>query len=691
MSESSSSVSATPIAQVSIWQRSAAALRDLSAHDAALLLGLLALNALVCPYKGIMNDAALYGFQVANHIEGGRYADDIYFRYGSQDQYTIFSSLAVPVARLVGLPTAFFLLYLFSKAFFLWAALRFFRALVEDRLVSTLAVIVIAIVPLSFGAMNVFAVNEDVLTPRLLGCALTICALQQLLRDRLVTSLALLLVGLLIHPLMAFPGLLVYLGWFLTGRLSRAWALGGTLLLGVLAGVVLGYQDLGVRLLGFMDEPWHDAVRRAAFVGVLEDWHYEDWLRMIISAGIVAAGCFCPALDGRQRRLLALVLLVALLGLVGDLLACRLPYALLMQGQPWRALWLLETVKLPVAFLLVAEAWTRERPLARAASLAMLAYLAVSFHGAAEVTVALPLVGVAFLPLAVFWRGLAPLPRAKDWLWRAAASSLVVGLVVREALRFFGLVGSDNWAELAGTPQDQLLLLLACADPWLRLVAGTGLLLLAYRLFGAGRPFCAVAATAFVVLQVGNFAIPEMGWYARWLPKQNRDVAAVGDFLKANWREERPPTLYWPGARWRVFWFDLRASCYFEWPNAVTGILFSRGQALEAIRRTQVVKSFEMDRLRRAAPEWHVDPFKGWMERLYQAEMDNQPEPNREDLRRLCREEKVDFVVLPQCFEGLYAARQGSWFIYDCRTVCDHCPEPRSDGAQSSCCKRLDR
>jgi len=682
MSESASTVSDASIPQISIWQRGAAVLRALASHDATLLVALLALNALVMPYRGLVHDSMLYGYQVANHLEGSRYADDIYFRYGSQDRYTIFSPLVVPLAGLVGLSTAFFLLYLLSKILFLWATMRFVQVLIAARLVSTLALIFIATVPLNFGGLNIFSVNEDFLTPRLLASALTILALEGLLRDRLIAPLLLLVVALLIHPLMAFPGLLVCFGWFVTGRLSTTWAIGIIALLGVLTGVVLGYQSLGMRLFGFMDEPWHDAIHRAAFVNTPADWQYEDWLRIVLSAGILVAGCFSTAFDGARRRFLALVLLVGLVGLGGAVLACHLPYALLMQGQPWRALWLLEFVKIPVAFVLVAEAWTGERPLARLAALVVLAYLAISFHGVAEVIV----VVMAFPVLAIFFRGLAPRPRDKDWLWRSALCSLVLGLAIREMMRFVGLVDSGQWAELAGSPQDQVLLLLSCADPWLRLAAGCGILVLLYQLCGGGRLFGMATATIFVVLQCGHFGLPHTDWYARRFPKpDSADIAAVGAFLGDRWHEERPPTIYWPGARWRAFWFDLHANCYFEWPNAVTGLLFSRGQALEAMRRAELLKSFEIDRLRRPGTEWHNEPFKGWAERLYQADLDNQPGPTREDLQRLCREEKVDFVVLPQEFEGLDAARQGSWFIYDCRTIAK---SPSANGSEKSCCEQ---
>jgi hypothetical protein len=63
------------------------------------------------------------------------------------------------------------------------------------------------------------------------------------------------------------------------------------------------------------------------------------------------------------------------------------------------------------------------------------------------------------------------------------------------------------------------------------------------------------------------------------------------------------------------------------------------------------------------------------MERLYggrlHASPDGpaEPDPTAEDLLRLCRQEKIDVIVLRQGFRGLYAATDGSWFVYDCREL----------------------
>src|ERR1019366_5425257 len=73
----------------------------------ALFVILLAINTIDRPYSGITHDSRLYSVQVLNQVEGGAYADDLFFRYGSQDEYSLFSRLAAPLVFSLGLPLAF--------------------------------------------------------------------------------------------------------------------------------------------------------------------------------------------------------------------------------------------------------------------------------------------------------------------------------------------------------------------------------------------------------------------------------------------------------------------------------------------------------------------------------------------------------------------------------------------------------
>ena len=73
----------------------------------ALALGLLLLlNALVLPYRGLFHDARLYAAQLKEHLEPGSMRADLYLRYGSQDSYSVFSLVLLPLylQTLMGYP-----------------------------------------------------------------------------------------------------------------------------------------------------------------------------------------------------------------------------------------------------------------------------------------------------------------------------------------------------------------------------------------------------------------------------------------------------------------------------------------------------------------------------------------------------------------------------------------------------------
>src|SRR6516165_8871546 len=91
------------------------ALAELAQRPWALFLLLLCTNTLAQPYAGITHDSRLYSMQVLNQVEEGSFSDDIFFQYGSQDDYSLFSRLAAPLVRWLGLSAAFFVMYVVGK------------------------------------------------------------------------------------------------------------------------------------------------------------------------------------------------------------------------------------------------------------------------------------------------------------------------------------------------------------------------------------------------------------------------------------------------------------------------------------------------------------------------------------------------------------------------------------------------
>src|SRR6266446_6198378 len=84
----------------SVWiAKVAAAFSTMPEKPWALFVLLFCVNTLAHPYAGITHDSRLYSVQVLNRVEEGTYAEDLFFRYGSQDEYSLFSRLAAPLVR----------------------------------------------------------------------------------------------------------------------------------------------------------------------------------------------------------------------------------------------------------------------------------------------------------------------------------------------------------------------------------------------------------------------------------------------------------------------------------------------------------------------------------------------------------------------------------------------------------------
>ena len=111
-------------------------------------------------------------------------------------------------------------------------------------------------------------------------------------------------------------------------------------------------------------------------------------------------------------------------------------------------------------------------------------------------------------------------------------------------------------------------------------------------------------------------------------------------------------------------WFDLGVNSYFFWQQ-LAGNVFNREKAVEGRRRADLVKLFEMDRLRilPLSPQ-----FIQKNERMFKIGLQTGP-PRLEDLLRLCMDDRLDYLVARKAFPGWNAADNGTWFIYDCRAI----------------------
>jgi hypothetical protein len=652
---------AMPPAASALSAKMSAALHRLADRPGTVLALLLAGNALVQPYRGLYHDARLYAAQVVERVAPGTFADDLFLRYGSQDRYSVFTPLMAPLVRSLGVEPAFFLVYLACKALFFWALLRLVFVFVPDRVAALLALVYLAMSPLPFGGCEVIRLNESFLTPRIPGCALVLFALERALSGRTGTAAALLAAAVPLHPLMACAGILVVLLWWLATRLKPHQMLALTVVGSVAGSALVFIEPLGARVFGHIDDEWRAVVFQQCFFVQPALWTAGDWLRIAISAGvaIVAARTY-----GRRWSALLWALLAAgALGLVGSFVAAQAHYLLLLQVSPYRTLWLLELLAIPFGFWGCAWLWRRGDGASRCAT-CLLALLLTTDWNFAPLPAAWLFLGL--LPAClVFHRGLGRVPAKPDWLAAAGATAFVLcvggmlafdvyilGLALATPVRFDLDAHAVLVLQASGTVLYKLPLLLGLAGA-AALLAGR----VAWRLPAA-------LLGCWLAYQAGlTWADASAAYHRRFSARAGHEQF-VTDFLRARAEPGRRRTVYWTADLGAV-WFRAGANCYFH-SVQMSGCAFSRGTALEGRRRGDLVGRFEADWLRR-------EPLpEGWWQMAYLGFFNVPQEelpPTEADLRALCAEEGLDFVVLEQGFEGLYCAGDGRFFIYDCRQL----------------------
>ena len=493
--------------------RAADGIRQLADRPWTLFCLLLAMNALARPCYATAHDAHLYSLQALNQAEPGSYADDVFLRFGSQDQFSIFSRLMGPTVALLGVRTAFFLGYLVFNALFIFALFRLVRALIDDPVIATLSLIYLVTAPLSYGGFDIFTVHEQFFTPRIVGMAFTMFALERMLRQHFVQALVLLIAGSLMHPLMAFGGVMIWAGYvactFLPTRVFAGLLIAA--LLGLTA--ILSIHDVGTRLFGPMDDDWHQMIRLAVGYNYPDTWTFKDWLNVAVSIAVPIAACVSlDHGDPQRRQLLAIVALAGIVGLIATVAASFLPYALLLQGQPYRVLWILKVFQVPLGFVLIAN-WSSE-PRARIAAIALFAFFCIMHYLPHEL--AITAIAVA---LSIGVSRLQEDTEPNAW-WYAAARGLALGALGWMAYRWWFLIGERETIVAQFDFSEWLLFDMISPLFW---IVGLCAVLFRLRLSGdsSATPLAAILVSAIAVALVTPFAPLRSGGVAGNSPQSH--------------------------------------------------------------------------------------------------------------------------------------------------------------------------
>ena len=313
------------------------------------------------------------------------------------------------------------------------------------------------------------------------------------------------------------------------------------------------------------------------------EWSSLDWLNL----GVGLAFAFllglapCHAAEDRRIARFALVIgAVSAVAVVGTILAAWLPYALPLQGQPYRALWLLRLMQAPFGLQLAANLWRQPDGRGKLPAVGVAAYFGAVFFVPLEFVV----MGFAALAAALcYYRVFSLAPRTPDWLARSLAAGVVLGAGVWAVLRLVSILGIMVPALRVANPTQYSSLVFACLGFVGWTAVGLAAVSAGARVLGTGWRFCTAAGGTCLALQVAALIV--LNGYE--VPaRATSDVQFVGRFLETHRQEgDRLPTLYCSVAEPSDIWLIAHAKSYFT-RHQLDGNVFYRQTAVEGQRRT---------------------------------------------------------------------------------------------------------
>lgn len=278
---------------------------------------------------------------------------------------------------------------------------------------------------------RVFFFAESLALPRPFAEAAVLAAIAAYIADRRVLATGLICIGLVIHPLMALPGLgvlaIVALGAW------RAVAAAAVLLV---VSAILGWAGVPVfdRLLTRMDDEWLGLILQSSPHMFPTLWDSRSFSSLIIQAATLVIAASLTS--GPVRSVFLASLLVGAGGVgaaaaLGDIW----PSLLVVQAQVWRSTWLMAVLAHFAYAICIARLWSKEAPPQNARVILAVLTFGWFFQSAFVATVA-----AALVPMLLRFRSSqTPIaPRFVATVWIAIISAILVSYVsiVRPYLDF---------------------------------------------------------------------------------------------------------------------------------------------------------------------------------------------------------------------------------------------------------------
>jgi hypothetical protein len=535
-----------------------------------LVCAILVLWILRHPFVGLTHDSQFYLIQGLARLHPDLYANDVFLRYGSQDQFTIFSPLYASAMRLFGIENAAVIFTCLAQAGFVLATILLARMLMPARLVWP-GIALLCALPAVYGPGQIFRVLEDFATPRLFAETMVILGLVAFLRGRAWLAAALGFVGMLLHPLMAMGG-------FVVAVLASSMSLRTKLLIftagAITAGATLAWLGLHGHQIAF-DPGWEVLLRWGVDYLWPSMWKLATWAPLTVTAVTLVAGMLLlPGERSHARALCIASLIAGAMGIAVNYVAGDLMrLVLVVQAQPYRWLWVGTLISIILLPLIVQTAWSLGFLGRVAALLLAAAWLFMSERYGVAIAL------LALVAVVAAKRGTTSLPERSQKLLFGGAVTLLAIAATYHVATIFLFVSVPEFSE---APELLRNIRTACRTGALPVA---GFLLLYFASIKATTPTLragiAVVSLAMLLCLL-PFSARELG--ARWY---SRDVEAF-----AGWRALIPP-------RTEVMWFDGPVSTWIllQRPSYISNLqetsgVFSRQAAMVMKGRVDRVEAY---------------------------------------------------------------------------------------------------
>lgn len=564
------------------------------------------------PYRGLNHDSVLYALPALARLHANL-GHDVFLRFGSQDGYTIFGPFFAAAVRVLDLEPAAALLTFLAQAAFFTAGWALARRVMSGRL-ALLAVGILIALPSDYGALRDFNYIEGFLTPRQIAEAFVLASLAATLAGRQIVGGICLLIGMLLHPIMAFAGFVMLFCLYVAIPRPKLAIVIGLAILAVLLGASLLVPIGPFRAF---DAIWLNRIYANGYLFVSQ-WSMRDWSHFCVPAGALIVGAMTRSIP-EVRKLCIAALLTAAAGILATLIFCDLLHVVIVtQMQPWRWLWLTQVMALLLLPIIVLHCWRNGR-LGRAAIVLLASAWALRELPPAQGIVLAAIVCAANAPR------LSNSRHARMILFGSGAL-FVLAILIDVLPRTLQAAGGTP----TPTMPDQIM-------HWIGIWAGDGLLYvvvlglicwLSARWAAAVGGFLLAAAVLVCVLAPA-------GWRS-WTEYKYTPISRA---LYASWRDVIPADaeVFWATSPVSV-WYLLERPDYWSPPQSA-GDVFSREKALETQRRSLSVSSALDDAGQRHPPD--PDPSSPWY-RARQARPENLDLPAA---TAMCSDPDLSFIV----------------------------------------------